>query len=287
MRSSRFLFLAAVLCFLAPAAWAQALTPCTTGQTTCDNDTLNAKGVTAALTETNPTGTRIFNLWNEQCESVYAEAATTTGHVYRVNMCLAIAAGHIPNATLLSIIMDSTLQSEILGCTVSGQAAGCLVDADVNFGIAAALAVTETAAATTATQATVGANTLVVSGASFTGSISGTTLTVSAVSSGTLAVGNSVGGGSVSPGTAVTALGTGTGGTGTYTVNLSQTVSSASLTASPVVRGQSVYAAGVPPGAVVTYVSGTTVYLSLVTTAALSSTPVAFILDTGLPTRAW
>ncbi len=69
----------------------------------------------------------------------------------------------------------------------------------------------------------------------FTGSISGTTLTVSAVSSGTLAIGQLVTGTGVSaspPGssaTYITALGTGTGGVGTYTVSVSQTVSSTTM----------------------------------------------------------
>ena len=63
----------------------------------------------------------------------------------------------------------------------------------------------------------------------FTGSISGTTLTVTGVTSGTLAVGQYIQG--VASGTTITALGTGSGGTGTYTVSTSQTVASGSLTA--------------------------------------------------------
>lgn len=65
--------------------------------------------------------------------------------------------------------------------------------------------------------------------ATFTGSIATTTLTVTAVATGTLAVGQAVIGPSVSPGTFITALGTGTGGTGTYTVGVSQTVTSGTL----------------------------------------------------------
>ena len=61
-----------------------------------------------------------------------------------------------------------------------------------------------------------------------TGSISGTTLTVTAVHSGTVAVGQAING--AAAGTTITALGTGTGGTGTYTVNTSQTVSSFRMT---------------------------------------------------------
>lgn len=73
------------------------------------------------------------------------------------------------------------------------------------------------------------------SSVTFTGSISGTTLTVSAVVSGTLAVGQLITGTGVSaspPGssaTYITALGTGTGGVGTYTVGVSQTVSSTTM----------------------------------------------------------
>ncbi len=73
--------------------------------------------------------------------------------------------------------------------------------------------------------------------ASFTGSFSGTTLTVSAVASGTLAVGQLIVGTGVAaspPGsnaTYITALGTGSGGVGTYTVGVSQTLSSRALTA--------------------------------------------------------
>jgi len=68
--------------------------------------------------------------------------------------------------------------------------------------------------------------------ASVTGSISGTTMTVTAVLSGTLAVGQSVYGASILTPTRITALGTGTGGTGTYTVAASQTAGSDTITAS-------------------------------------------------------
>lgn len=66
--------------------------------------------------------------------------------------------------------------------------------------------------------------------ASVTGSISGTTMTVSAVSSGTVSVGATVTGTGIAAGTIITGLLTGTGLTGTYQVNNSQTVSSETLT---------------------------------------------------------
>lgn len=66
-------------------------------------------------------------------------------------------------------------------------------------------------------------------GCVFTGSISTTTLTVSSVTSGSLALGQTIQGSGVTAGTIITALGTGTGSTGTYTVNKSQTVGSSTL----------------------------------------------------------
>jgi hypothetical protein len=66
--------------------------------------------------------------------------------------------------------------------------------------------------------------------AEFTASISGTTMTVSAVASGTIKVGIRILGTGVTANTTITALGTGTGGVGTYTVSASQTVSSTTIT---------------------------------------------------------
>ena len=60
----------------------------------------------------------------------------------------------------------------------------------------------------------------------FNGSISGTTLTVSTISSGTLAVGQSLYSVGIAAETVITALGTGTGGVGTYTIDVSQTLAS-------------------------------------------------------------
>jgi len=72
------------------------------------------------------------------------------------------------------------------------------------------------------------------SAAVFYGSTSGTTLTVEGISSGTIAVGQSLFGIGVLPETVITALGTGTGGIGTYTINRSQTVAAQSLTSATV-----------------------------------------------------
>lgn len=64
----------------------------------------------------------------------------------------------------------------------------------------------------------------------FTASISGTTLTVTAVGSGALALNQIIYAAGVTKGTTITTFGTGTGGTGTYTITPSQTVASQSMT---------------------------------------------------------
>lgn len=63
----------------------------------------------------------------------------------------------------------------------------------------------------------------------FVGSVSGATLTVSSVTSGTLAVGQQIFGVGMLPNTIITAFITGSGNTGTYTINQSQTVTSQTM----------------------------------------------------------
>ena len=69
--------------------------------------------------------------------------------------------------------------------------------------------------------------------ATFTADISGTTMTVSAVASGTISVGQQIYGTGVAQLTRITALVTGTGGVGTYTVSTSQTVASTTIVSGP------------------------------------------------------
>lgn len=64
----------------------------------------------------------------------------------------------------------------------------------------------------------------------FTGSISGTTLTVTAVTSGNVGIGSVISGTGITVGTTITGLISGTGSTGTYTVSVSQTVASTTIT---------------------------------------------------------
>ncbi len=95
------------------------------------------------------------------------------------------------------------------------------------------------------------------SAATFTGSISTTTLTVTSVLSGTIAVGQAIFGNNISQNTVITALGTGTGGVGTYTVSNSQTTASTSI--------NSVASPAIVTGAI----AGTTLTVSAVTSGTL------------------
>ncbi len=95
----------------------------------------------------------------------------------------------------------------------------------------------------------------------FTGAISTTTLTVSAVAAGTIQVGQLITGANVTPGTYITALGTGLGGTGTYTVSVSQTAASGTISA-----------ASLPPAAfsATGSISGTTLTITAVASGELN-----------------
>jgi hypothetical protein len=95
------------------------------------------------------------------------------------------------------------------------------------------------------------------SSAIFTGSISGTTLTVTVMQSGTIAVGQAIFGQGVAQNSVITALGTGTGGVGTYTVSDSQTVASTAI--------NSVASPAIVTGSI----SGTTLTVSAVTSGTL------------------
>jgi hypothetical protein len=95
------------------------------------------------------------------------------------------------------------------------------------------------------------------SSAIFTGSISTTTLTVTSVLSGTIAVGQAIFGQGIAQNTVITALGTGSGGVGTYTISDSQSVASTTI--------NSVAA----PAIVTGDISGTTLTVSAVTSGTL------------------
>ena len=89
-----------------------------------------------------------------------------------------------------------------------------------------------------------------------TASIAGSTLTVTAAAASTLAVGQQITGSGVPANTFIVALGTGTGGTGTYFLNTASTVASSSLTAT-VVYDLNINNASIATGQTVSVTSST------------------------------
>lgn len=130
------------------------------------------------------------------------------------------------------------------------------------------------------------------------------TLTVTAVSTGTLSIGQTVTGGTTAAGTIITGLGTGTGLTGTYYVNLTQTVVSGALTTKGTaldvsfdsVSGGFVVTSGIRGSASsIAFATGTIagpIYLTQAQGAVLSqgaaaSTPSAFMTDITQISQNW
>jgi hypothetical protein len=95
----------------------------------------------------------------------------------------------------------------------------------------------------------------------------GTVLNVSAVTSGTLRVGMTVYGTGITAGTRITVLGTGSGGIGTYTVNNSQLITSATLTSNIIVSG---FTSKTGPAIIVGSISGTTLTVTSVSSGTLA-----------------
>ena len=123
------------------------------------------------------------------------------------------------------------------GTTITGIAAGTattVVGSGDSVGGVGTYSIDQSQTVAAATLAAIPGSTNVPT-STFSASISGTTLSVSGLSSGSLAVGDLIFGQGVSAGTTITALGSFNAdtGTGTFTVNRSQTLALSSLVATP------------------------------------------------------
>jgi hypothetical protein len=127
--------------------------------------------------------------------------------------------------------------------------------------------------------------------AEFEGSISGTTLTVTLMKNGTIAAGQQLFGVGLTPQTVITSLGSGTGGVGTYTINISHSIptiqdfnsatagaivtgsiSGTTLTVTAVTSGilypgQTIQGTGITPGTIITALGGSAAISFAITTA--------------------
>lgn len=149
-----------------------------------------------------------------------------------------------PGSMLLAQYPSSAVAAYLRGGDISAMTLAELQALSGSFGVtidsvSKTASISLSAATSFSSAAGIIGNALAIHGqaaAVVTGSISGTTLTISDVTSGSLGVGSVLSGTGVTAETYITDLLTGTGGTGTYTVNASQTAISQSITA---------YAAGV------------------------------------------
>ena len=95
----------------------------------------------------------------------------------------------------------------------------------------------------------------------------GTVLTIATAVSGVLRVGMTVIGDGIAAGTIITALGSGTGGVGTYTVNKSQLITPITMSASVVIT---TFTSKIGPAVIVGSISGTTLSVASVSSGALA-----------------
>jgi microcystin-dependent protein len=166
----------------------------------------------------NGDGSTTFNLPNYVERMPFGASLTTTASV---TGCIgAVVVGSISGTTL----------------TVSGVTHGTLAIGDTISGTGVTTGTTITAFGT----GSGGAGTYSVSASQTVSSTSitatGTTMTVTAVGSGTLIVAQILTGTGITANTRITALGTGTGSTGTYIVNTAQNTGLITITASPYVN---------------------------------------------------
>jgi len=179
-------------------------------------------------------------------------------------------------ATTTTLAVTASITGNIMTVTVVG--AGSVVNGAIIAGTGVT-AGTQIQKQLTGTTRGVGTYQVSISQSVASGTITGSygTMTVSAVASGALAVGQTVSGTGVTAGTVITALGTGTGGTGTYFVSPSQTASSTTVSAGPTrvtydsVSGGFVITGGTPGTGTIGYGSGA-IATSLSLTAALGAT---------------
>ncbi len=140
------------------------------------------------------------------------------------------------------------------------------------------------------------------SAAAFTGSIATTVLTVTAIGSGVLAVGQEVRGVGITAGTLIVSFGNGAGGTGTYNLSTSQTVSSEAMTTNvptvtydPVAGAFYIVSSTAGTSSTITYATGamaaplglTQATAATISQGAAAATPTAFMTNIANINQDW
>ena len=164
--------------------------------------------------------------------------STSPGATFQVNVVPSGAAGSTPalyiNSNVGQIGVYTVTPQATLDVNGAAIVRGNLSVTGTNVSITTPLTPANAQASGTVGQIQWDANYLYVyvgTSSTFTGSISGTTLTAASNITGTIQVGMYISGTGVTAGTKITALDSGSGGLGTYTITPSQTVSSGSITA--------------------------------------------------------
>jgi len=174
--------------------------------------------VTAVGTGALAPGQTLSGAGVDPATAIVSQSSGTTGGagVYVVSVAQTVASTTITSSGATLTVGGTVTGTFLVGQTLSGT------------GVTAGTAITN------AISGTGGAGTYAVSIAQTTASTaitaSGGTLTVTAVASGAIALNDPLSGTNVTAGTSVTGFITGTGGNGTYAVNVSQTAASAAIT---------------------------------------------------------
>ena len=220
--------------------------------------------ITAILTGSGGVGTYTI--------SAASPATVVTGSITATTLTVTTFTSGI--LTIGSTITGSGVTA---GTTITGYGTG----SGLNTGTYTVSA-SQTVASTTITRSilatTVTGQPIVGPTAVVTASISNTTMTVTSVTSGALTVGTYVSGTGVTSGTYITALGTGTGGTGTYTINVSQTVASTTINGQLTASGSVFTATGVGSGTGTANYENTRLYWTI---NHITTNPNDFIATTG------
>lgn len=215
---------------------------------------LNASGVSLQTRSAITAKTAVVNtievvdlgLFGSGAVTLTVDAPTTSG----TQATATVAAYAMQASNSISANGTGAAVGDVFTVDVGGGAGGAITTEAVFTGSITDNVLTVTAVAS----GTIVNNSVIHSTAVVTGSISGTTLTVTAVKYGTLAVGQSID--FVTSDTSrfyITTLGTGTGGTGTYTINNSATFSSGQITAHGIVPNTKIIAFGTGAGGTGTY----------------------------------
>lgn len=195
-----------------------------------------APGVVGAFASMNP---RAVALAGQGAFRADSTNAVVVGYFSWATISDGVAYGIQKASSQLGFVANEgqTVITDFLGVSRLSVQAGFPVTLYTHGDFWAVVAGTVTVGAPIYADVTTGQPTVLATSFDGTGSITTTVLTITATTTGALRVGDTVASSTITAGTKITALGTGTGGNGTYTVDTSQTAGSAEVTVAGVNTG--------------------------------------------------